>query len=92
MDEVRSFHQREMVMSLAYDFKTPKIVDAFVEINEEGRCICLTIDGKRVWIPLCDTYYEETITEKLKEETIHRVECFGIHKNGKASLRIRLIE
>ena len=92
MDEVRSFHQREIVMSLAYDFKTPKIVEAFVDINEEGRCICLTIENKRVWIPLCDTYYEETITEKLKEETIHRVECFGIHKNGKASLRIRLIE
>ena len=91
MEDVRSFHQRETVMSLAYELKTPKIVDAFVEINEEGPCICLTIDGKRVWIPLCDSYYDEPISEKLEEGTIHRLQCFGIHKNGKATLRIRLI-
>ena len=92
MVEVRIFHQKEIVMSLAYEFKIPKIVQAVVDVNEEGRCIYLRFDGKRVWVLLCDTYYEETISEKLKDGTNHQVECFGIHKNGKATLRIRLIE
>ena len=92
MVEVRTFHQKEIIMSLAYEFKIPKIVQALVDVNEEGRCIYLRFDGKRVWIPLCDTYYEETISEKLKDGTNHQVECFGILKNGKATLRIRLIE
>jgi predicted RNA-binding protein with RPS1 domain len=50
------------------------------------------MDGKRIWIPLSDTYYEEEISKKLEEGESYQVECFGIHKNGKATLRIRLIE
>ena len=92
MGEVRTFHQKEIIMRLAYEFKNPKIVQALVDTNEEGRSICLRMDGKRVWIPICDTYYEDTISEKLIEGESYQVECFGIHKNGKATLRIRLIE
>jgi RNB domain len=92
MDEVRTFHQKEIVMRLAYEFKIPKVVQALVEIIEDGRSICLQMDGKRIWIPLSDTYYEEKISEKLEEGESYQVECFGIHKNGKATLRIRLIE
>lgn len=92
MDQVRTFHQKEIVMRLAYEFKIPKIVQALVETIEDGRSICLQMDGKRIWIPLSDTYYEEKISHKLKEGEIYEVECFGIHKNGKATMRIRLIE
>ena len=99
MGEVRAFHQKEIVMRLAYEFKNPKVVEALVETNEDGRSICLRMDlrmdTKRVWIPLSDTYYEDnedTISDKLIEGQSYQVECFGIHKNGKATLRIRLIE
>lgn len=92
MDEVKTFHQREILMSLAYHYKaTPTIADAFVDVNEDGRLICLRIEGKRVWIPLSDTYYDEPICEALKENMVHRVEFIGIHKRGKAVLRIRLV-
>jgi exoribonuclease R len=92
MNEIRSFHQRETVMSLAYAFKEkPCIMEAFIETNDNGRNICLRIKNKRVWIPLTDSYYEEPICQELKEGEYHQIECFGIHKNGKASLRLRLV-
>lgn len=92
MTEIRSFHQRETVMSLAYEFKEkPSIMEAFIEVNDSGQNICLRIKNNRVWIPLSDSYYDEPICRELKEGQIHQIECFGIHKNGKASLRLRLV-
>lgn len=92
MSEIRSFHQREKVISLAYEFKEkPCLMEAFIEMNDDGRSICLRIKNKRVWIPLSDSYYEEPICQELKEGRYHQIECFGIHKNGKASLRLRLV-
>lgn len=92
MNDIRAFHQRETVMSLAYEFKyKPCVMEAFVEENDDGRNICLRIKDKRVWIPLSDTYYDEPICQELKNGGCHKIVCFGIHKNGKATLRIRLV-
>jgi len=93
MNDIQSFHRREIVMNLAYKFKSiPTLVDALIVTNEDGKSICLWIDGVRVWIPLSDSYYEQPICDELIEGMVHTIECFGIHKAGKAALRIRLAD
>jgi hypothetical protein len=94
MNDVKSFHYREIVMRLAYEYKEkPGVVEVVVENNEEEDRICVCMGGKKIWIPLSDTYYEEPIVDVLKTLKTGekwKVECFGIHKNGKASLRLRI--
>jgi predicted RNA-binding protein with RPS1 domain len=53
--------------------------------------IQIVVEDKRVRIPLSDTYYAEEICSQLEEGKEYNMEIFGIHKNGKASLRIRLL-
>ena len=92
MNEIRSFHQRESVISLSYEFKyKPCVMEAFATVNDDGRNICLIIKNRRVWIPVSDSYYDEPICQELKDGGSHQIVCFGIHKNGKATLRIRLV-
>jgi exoribonuclease R len=93
MNEIKEFHRREVVVSLAYMYKVkPSIVSAIIICIEEERMIQIMIQDKRVRIPLCDTYYAEMICSQLEEGKEYNMEIFGIHKNGKATLRIRNIE
>ena len=92
MSEIKMFHSRETVMSLAYHYKMkPSIVSAMIVRIEEERMIQIMIQDKRIRIPLCDTYYAEEICSQLEEGKEYNMEIFGIHKNGKATLRIRLL-
>lgn len=92
MSEIKMFHYRETVMSLAYHYKMkPLIVSAMIVWIEEEKMIQIMIQDKRVRIPLCDTYYAEEICDQLEEGKEYNMEIFGIHKNGKASLRVRLL-
>ena len=92
MSEIKEFHRREVVVSLAYMYKMkPMIVSAMIICIEEERMIQIMIQDKRVRIPLCDTYYAEMICSQLEEGKEYNMEIFGIHKNGKATLRIRLL-
>lgn len=93
MEQLRQFHYRETIMSLAYRCKTnPMIVEAMITKSEDGRSIQLVSKEleKKVWIPLHDTYYEEEICGQLTESQ-QFVELFGLHKGGRATLRIRII-
>jgi exoribonuclease R len=95
MDTVREFHNREVVMSLAYECKDqPMVVTGRVYVDEDGDCILLQLANKTIRVPLADCYYEEAIYDAVKYACNDQisVECVGIHKHGMASLRVRLIE
>jgi hypothetical protein len=94
MTDIQQFHYRETVMCLAYQCrKEPLVVDAMVTVSEDERSILITSAqlGKRVRIPLHDSYYMEEICESLQEQEqiLHRLELWGIIKNGMATLRIK---
>jgi hypothetical protein len=94
MDKIREFHNRETVMSLAYECKEkPMVTTGCVYFDEDGESMMLTIAKRRIRIPLADCYYQEAIYDAVKQRQDRhiKVECVGIHKNGKATLRIRLV-
>ena len=95
MTEIAQFHYHETVMSMAYQCKdTPIRVLAVVRVIEDDKMIQVTLPmGKKVKIPLSDTFYAEPVCEQLKlctDQTID-IELFGIHKHGKAMLRVSLL-
>lgn len=94
MKDIQQFHYREVVMSLAYQCrKEPLLVDAIVTVSEDERSISITSEqlGKRIRIPLHDSYYMEEICDSLQEQeqVTHRLELWGIIKNGRATLRVK---
>jgi hypothetical protein len=85
-------------MSLAYQCrKEPLVVDAIVTVSEDERSLSITSAqlglGKRIRIPLHDSYYMEEICEFLQEQeqVTHRLELWGIIKNGRATLRVKKV-
>jgi hypothetical protein len=94
MKQVQQFHYKETVMRLAYQCKhTSMIVEGKVICNEHGTSIQLILNEnkKRVWIPFHDSYYVEEICKQLYGKDNVRLELIGIHKNGIATLRVRLL-
>jgi len=95
MTEVSHFHYREIIISLAYKCKEkPMIVDALITIRDDEKAIKIHSEQlpKAVWIPLHDSYYSEPICEQLEQNKgqFQKITLYGIHKNGKATLRIVL--
>jgi len=84
MHEVQQFHRREVIVSLAYRFKErPEVIDAKIVIDEEdGKHMMLYYKGQRIRIRN-DSYGDFVTSGKY--------EIFGLHKNGKATLRVRHI-
>jgi exoribonuclease II len=92
MREVKEFQQRMTIISLAYQCKIkPIIVSASIVRIEEEHMIRIVLDKRQFKIPIYDSYYAEEISHKLEEGTEYNMELFGLHKNGKATLRIRLL-
>lgn len=93
MNEIKEFHKRETIVSLAYMYKdTPLVVSAYIVRKEEDRYIQLMIGDKRVIVPLNDTYYADEICSMLEENNTYQLKIFGIHKDGKATLRLKLVD
>jgi hypothetical protein len=93
MNEIKEFHKRETIVTLAYIYKDkPTIVSAYIVRKEEERYIQLMIGDKRVIVPLNDTYYAEEICSMLEENKTFHIKIFGIHKDGKATLRLKLVD
>lgn len=95
MSEVSKFHYSETIVSLAYKCKeNPMIVDALITIRDDEKAIKIQSEQlpKAVWIPLHDSYYSEPICEELEKTKgqLQQIKLYGIHKNGKATLRIVL--
>ena len=90
MHDVQQFHRREIILRLAYKFKThPEIVDITVIIDEEdGKHYMILLDGHRIRIKN-DSYL--TWDGDNNGFVSGKYEIFGVHTNGKASLRVRQI-
>jgi len=96
MTQLQQFHYHSTVMELAYKYKKEAgIFMADIELTEDGRSILVHLPDRRVRIPLHDSYYTEPISNFIKTcgcEKGHRIELFGIHKRGRAELRVRLLD
>ena len=95
MSEVSHFHYRETIVSLAYKCKEkPMIVNALITIRDDEKAIKIQSEqlSKALWIPLHDSYYSEPICEQLDQNKgqFQKITLYGIHKNGKATLRITI--
>lgn len=95
MSEVSHFHYRETIVSLAYKCKEkPMMVNALITIRDDEKAIKIQSEqlSKALWIPLHDSYYSEPICEQLEQNKgqIQKIILYGIHKNGKATLRITI--
>lgn len=92
MKQVKEYQQRMNIISLAYQCKIkPIIVSAYIVRIEEERMIRIVLNERQFTIPIYDSYYAEEISNKLEEGETYNMELIGIHKNGKATLRIRLL-
>jgi hypothetical protein len=89
MHMIQQFHRHEVLMSLAYRFKTkPEVVNAKVVVDEEdGKNMMLFLDGHRIYIKN-DSYF--SWCEDETREGMY--EIFGLHTNGKATLRVRFMQ
>lgn len=96
MRDVKEFHYREMIMEMAYQYKEKpmkvKAIISRVKKEDNERAIQIEMDKRKIYIPLYDNYYAEEICNKLEEDKSYDLSLFGVHIQGKSSLRIRLIE
>jgi superfamily II RNA helicase len=96
MQQLQQFHYYDTIMMLAYRYKLqPAVVNAAIDVTEDGRCMLVHLAERRVRIPLHDNFYAEPIHQMLATSlpgTLHRIELFGIqNKKGRAELRLRFV-
>ncbi len=89
MTEIKLFHYHQVICELAYKHKdTYKNYEGFIKTTDDGKFIFVIIDNRRIKIPVYDSYSDF----KNLAEGEYKFELFGIIKDGKSTLRIRLVE
>lgn len=96
------YHATVDAMQLAYECRRePKIFEGEVEVGDDGECVFVRTDKRRVRVPLHDSYFAEPITQKVREaqegrkdeekRPTLRIELFGVLIGGRTRLRARLV-
>lgn len=89
MSEIKLFHYQQIICELAYQHKDiDKIYQGIIKSTDDGKFIYVMINDRRIKIPVYDSYSNF----KNLEEGEYKFELFGLIKDGKSTLRIRLIE
>lgn len=98
MDRVRRYHAHDATTNLAYVAKErPLVLDARACSSDDGRVIRIWVPTMKRWVsvPISDSYYAEPLSQAVRdasEGTTFRVELFGIVKNHRTQLRLRLLD
>ena len=79
-------------MELAYSCRNaPRVYDGRIETDDEGLCLLVHTEKRRVRIPLHDSYFAEPIVETVKNASEVKVELFGVLIASRTRLRARLV-
>ena len=89
MLQIKLFHYHITLTELAYKFKDePKVCHGQIKSGEDGKYLYIIINEKRFKIPTYDSYQNFNNFQ----DGNYMFEIFGIIKNGRSSLRIRLCQ
>lgn len=91
MKRIARYHYSDAVMYLAYKYKESPLMATARNVREEGDGVLVIVhEGRRIRIPVCDSFYAEPMCEQLREPGLHEIEIFGIIKDGRAQLRVKM--
>jgi hypothetical protein len=90
--ELARYHASVDAMELAYSCRNaPRVYDGRIETDDEGLCLLVHTEKRRVRIPLHDSYFAEPIVETVKNASEVKVELFGVLIASRTRLRARLV-
>ena len=90
--ELARYHASVDAMELAYSCRNaPRVYDGRIETDDEGLCLLVHTEKRRVRIPLHDSYFAEPIVDAVKNASEVKVELFGVLIDSRTRLRARLV-
>ena len=90
--ELSRYHASVDAMELAYSCRNaPRVYDGRIETDDEGLCLLVHTEKRRVRIPLHDSYFAEPIVDAVKNASEVKVELFGVLIASRTRLRARLV-